>query len=328
MDINKYKSNIYIIRNDQEFSILSEYSKNYHYNHNSTYKEFLSLVDNGHINKLRGHFYFLPIEFFKKRKVITNTQSSKNYFESSGTTGQQTSKHYYGDLELYEKSFLNCFHNFYGSPADYCIIALLPSYHERERSSLIYMAKHLISNSKNNDSGFYLDSLESLPDKLNQIKKTGSKLLLLGVTYALLDFAENYPVDLSGHIVMETGGMKGRRKELIREEVHDILKKGFCLENIHSEYGMTELFSQAYAVKNGLFRCPPWMKIVITEIHDPFTPAPFGVTGNINVIDLANIESCPFLATQDLGRMYADGSFEVLGRMDNSEIRGCNLMVI
>jgi phenylacetate-coenzyme A ligase PaaK-like adenylate-forming protein len=271
---------------------------------------------------------FLPISFFKSKKVVSSKKIEQAIFSSSGTTGQNTSKHYVPDLALYEKSYLKGFESFYGDVSEYCILALLPSYLERSGSSLIYMVDDLIKKSNHRDSGFYLDEIDVLIEKLIRLDSQGKKVLLIGVSFALLDLVEKHQLNLKNTIVMETGGMKGRRKELIREELHDILKKGFGTKSIHSEYGMTELLSQAYSQGNGIFKNPPWMKILIRDTEDPLTLQEFGKTGGVNVIDLANINSCSFIATQDLGKNYNDGSFEILGRFDNSDIRGCNLLVL
>jgi hypothetical protein len=271
---------------------------------------------------------FLPIRFFKSRKVVSSKNIEQSIFSSSGTTSQITSKHYVTDIALYEKSYLEGFESFYGDVSDYCVLALLPSYLERSGSSLIYMVDDLIKKSNHPDSGFYLDEIDLLFEKLIRLDSQGKKVLLIGVSFALLDLVEKHQLNLKNTIVMETGGMKGRRKELIREELHDILKKGFGTKTIHSEYGMTELLSQAYSQGNGIFKTPPWMKILIRDTEDPLTLQEIGKTGGVNVIDLANINSCSFIATQDLGKKYNDESFEILGRFDNSDIRGCNLMVL
>jgi len=271
---------------------------------------------------------FLPIGFFKSKKVVSSKNIEQSIFSSSGTTGQIASKHYVKDIMLYEKSYLKGFECFYGNVSDYCILALLPSYLERSGSSLIYMVDDLIKKSNHPDSGFYLDEIDVLVKKLIRLDSQGKKVLLIGVSFALLDLVEKHQLNLKNTIVMETGGMKGRRKELIREKLHDILKKGFGTKTIHSEYGMTELLSQAYSQGNGIFKTPPWMKILIRDTEDPLTLQEIGKTGGVNIIDLANINSCSFIATQDLGKKYNDESFEILGRFDNSDIRGCNLMVL
>ncbi|HET8803497.1 MAG TPA: acyl transferase [Aequorivita sp.] len=270
---------------------------------------------------------FLPIQFFKNHKVITQHLTEQAIFTSSGTTGNITSKHYVADVNLYEKSFLKAFTRQYGNPSEFAILALLPSYLERGGSSLIYMVEHLIEKSNNSNSGFYLYEMDALIAKLELLEESGQKTILIGVSYALLDLIEKRKFRLKNTIVMETGGMKGRRKEMIKEELHEILKKGFGVSKIHSEYGMTELLSQAYSFGDGIFSCPPWMKILTRDTEDALSFT-FGKTGGINVIDLANLNSCAFIATQDLGKTFADGSFEIVGRFDSSDIRGCNLMVL
>jgi phenylacetate-coenzyme A ligase PaaK-like adenylate-forming protein len=269
---------------------------------------------------------FLPIELFKTHKIITGSEAVQEVFTSSGTTGLQQSSHYVTDLGLYEESYRKGFQYFYGDIAQYTFLALLPSYLERKGSSLIYMAQDLIRKGAEG-SGFYLHNRAELASRLKTIKDK-SKVLLIGVTYALLDLADEYPMDLGNAIIMETGGMKGKRREMIREEVHRILCDAFNADAIHSEYGMTELLSQAYSKGNGIFHCPPWMKVMARDTDDPLSVIGAGRTGGLNVIDLANINSCSFIATQDLGKVHEDGSFEVLGRFDNSDIRGCNLMVL
>jgi len=270
---------------------------------------------------------FLPISFFKTQTVLSDQREPVITFSSSGTTGMVQSRHLVTDVSLYEQSFNKAFQQFYGAPKDICILALLPSYQEREGSSLIYMVDALIAQSEHPDSGYFLYNLDDLHAKLKALKASGQKTLLIGVTYALLDFVEAHQVDFPELIVMETGGMKGKRKEMVREELHTILQAGFGVPHIHSEYGMTELLSQAYSAGNGIFNCPPWMKIRLRDTNDPLSSPESGKSGGINVIDLANLNSCAFIATQDLGRIYEDESFEVLGRFDNSDIRGCNLLV-
>jgi len=295
----------------------------------TVYNQFLShlKIDVKGVKKIE-EIPFLPIQFFKSHKILASTKNIKQVFLSSGTTGSYQSKHYITDLSIYEESFTKGFENFYGNIEDYTVLALLPSYLEREGSSLIYMVNNLIEKSKKPKSGFYLNNLDELSKNLIKLDKGGEKILLIGVSFALLDLVETYNFKLKNTIVMETGGMKGRRKELIREELHDILSEGFGVEKIHSEYGMTELLSQAYSKGDGIFNCPPWMKILIRDPEDALSLLPKGKSGGINVIDLANINSCSFIATQDLGRTFSNGSFEVIGRFDNSDIRGCNLMVL
>lgn len=270
---------------------------------------------------------YLPIAFFKSHQVLSTKDDVEIVFSSSGTTGMTPSKHLVTDVSIYEHSFNAAFEQFYGKIEDTCFLALLPSYLERDGSSLIYMVDSLIAQSKNAGSGYYLHNHDDLFKKLQEQKKSGQKTILIGVTYALLDFVEQYEVDFSDLIVMETGGMKGKRREMVRAELHQILTAGFGIKTIHSEYGMTELLSQAYSYGNGIFHCPTWMKISLRDTNDPLTLVEMDKTGGINVIDLANINSCSFIATQDLGKCHPDGSFEVLGRFDNADIRGCNLLV-
>lgn len=275
------------------------------------------------------HIPFLPISFFKSHNVSSGGNSiDDRYFESSGTTGMQTSRHIVQDIAIYEQSFRTTFSKFYGAVKDYCIIGLLPSYLERQHSSLVYMVNDLIERSGHPDSGFYLYDFEKLAHTLKALNMAGQKTILFGVTYALLDFAEQFPMPLSQTIIIETGGMKGRKQELLRQEVHEVLKKAFSLPLIHSEYGMTELLSQAYALENGVFQTPAWMRVLIREEDDPFTVTALAATGGINIIDLANLYSCAFIATEDAGRLHADGCFEVLGRLDHADIRGCSLLAL
>lgn len=270
---------------------------------------------------------FLPIQFFKSHEIIANNVSAETVFTSSGTTGQVSSKHFVADLNIYEKSFSEGFKAMYGNPSEYNILALLPSYLERDGSSLIYMVAHLIEESKSLHSGFYLNEMDALIEKLEYLEQQNEKVILMGVSYALLDLIEFKKFKLKNTLVMETGGMKGRRKEMIKEELHAILKDGFGVEKIHSEYGMTELLSQAYSYGDGIFQTPPWMKILTRDTEDALSYVT-GKTGGINVIDLANIHSCAFIATQDLGKVNENGTFEIIGRFDESDIRGCNLMVL
>lgn len=327
-NFKKFKEQIFSITSDDEFNRLSIELFNVQYRYNSIYHLFIDHLgiatnDLNHYSQIP----FLPISFFKSHRIITGEAVVSTYFSSSGTSTTGLSKHYIVDGEVYEKSFLKGFRLFYGQPSDYCILALLPSYLEREGSSLVYMVKRLIAESRHPDSGFYLHNLDELAVKLSDNAKRKQKTLLIGVSFALLDFIENFSINFPQLMIMETGGMKGRRRELIRDELHEKLCKGFGVGAIHSEYGMTELFSQAYSSGNGIFSTPPWMKILIRDTHDPLSPATDGKTGGINVIDLANFHSCSFIATQDLGRRHPDGSFEVLGRFDDSDLRGCNLMI-
>lgn len=323
------KINIFNFHSNDEFEKMALGLFQFQAKNNLVYKEFL-----GHLKidvqsvKNISEIPFLPIQFFKSQKVVSSEKTIQRTFLSSGTTGNEQSKHFVADLSVYEESFTKGFGHFYGSVENYAVLALLPSYLEREGSSLIYMANDFIKNSKNEKSGFYLNNLEELAKNLVDLDKNNEKVLLIGVSFALLDLVEKHKFNLNNTIVMETGGMKGRRKELIREELHQILREGFGVENIHSEYGMTELLSQAYSKGNGIFECPPWMKILTRDTEDALTVLPEGKSGGINVIDFANINSCSFIATQDLGKTYSNGTFEVIGRFDNSDIRGCNLMVM
>ncbi|MCD4769605.1 MAG: acyltransferase [Bacteroidales bacterium] len=296
---------------------------------NRVYSDYLDALgfDRNSV-KATENIPFLPISLFKTREVKTGVFSPEIIFTSSGTTGSENSRHFVKQLSLYERSFIKGFNRFYGDPAEYSIIALLPSYIGNEGSSLIYMVNNLAACSPDRSGGFFSEHLNMLPGKLKLLKEEGRKVILIGVTYALLDMAEKYPADLSGIIVMETGGMKGRRREMVREEVHGILKSAFNCDAIHSEYGMTELMSQAWSEGNGLFHTPPWMKILIRDPLDPVDYLENGRTGGINIIDLANIYSCSFIETSDLGRKTDEHTFEVTGRFDNSDIRGCNLLTL
>ncbi|MDN3586280.1 acyl transferase [Pedobacter aquatilis] len=270
---------------------------------------------------------FLPISFFKTHTILSSKNPVEITFSSSGTTGMSQSSHHVTDVSLYEQSYLQAFNQFYGKIDDYCILALLPSYQQRSGSSLIYMVNDLIEKSNNTQSGYFLYNHDELFETLKSLKYNRQKTILIGVTYALLDFIAKYEIDFPELIIMETGGMKGKRKEMVREELHEQLTNGFGVKSIHSEYGMTELLSQAYSLGDGVFNCPGWMKILIRDTNDPLSLIPQGKTGGINVIDLANVNSCSFIATQDLGRINQDDTFEVLGRFDNADIRGCNLLV-
>lgn len=322
-------SKIFDINNQDSFQALTLEMFKYQSEKNPVYNDFVKKLDKnaGTISAL-SDIPFLPVTFFKNYKIITGNFPAVRVFESSGTSGTSASKHYIVDTELYEKSLLKTFTLFYGNPAEYFIAALLPSYIERGNSSLVYMIDILIKKSSYTLSGFFNNNVEELISRIDKARSQNRKILLIGVSFALLDLAEKYYPDLSDAIIMETGGMKGRRKEVTREELHSILKKGLNVKSIHSEYGMTELLSQAYSKENGIFYSPPWMKILIRDPQDPLSIiSEPGITGGINIIDLANVHSCSFLATDDLGRLYEDGSFEVLGRFDNSDIRGCNLLI-
>jgi hypothetical protein len=302
------------------------------YQHNELYKRFVDTLNcNPAIIKSIYQIPFLPISFFKTHSVATTAFDPQLVFESSGTTKSVNSQHFVKDASLYELSFCKGFNHFYGQIKDYCILGLLPSYLERKNSSLVYMVDKLMQISNHPLNGFHLYDYTNLSEKLKILERQEQKTILFGVTYALLDFAQAFPMTLKHTMIIETGGMKGRKEEMLRSQVHGLLKDAFHLEQIHSEYGMTELLSQAYALKDGIFQTPPWMKILIREEDDPFqihSGSNHPVTGAINVIDLSNINSCSFIATDDAGKLNPDGSFEVIGRMDNSDIRGCSLMAI
>jgi phenylacetate-coenzyme A ligase PaaK-like adenylate-forming protein len=320
---------IFSIRSQKEFEKITLKVFRHQFENNKVYQDFCLLLKKDKSNvKTITDIPFLPIQFFKSHAVLSSSNPIQETFTSSGTTGMISSKHLVTDLSLYEQSFQKAFSQFYGNSEDYVILALLPSYLEREGSSLIYMVNDLIESSNHPKSGFYLHNYDELVQQLIKIDSSGQNVLLIGVTYALLDVVEKQTFQLKNTIIMETGGMKGKRKEIIREELHEVLGNGFGVSAIHSEYGMTELLSQAYSLGNGIFECPPWMQILIRDPEDALTYVDFGKTGGINVIDLANINSCSFIATQDLGKKYPNHSFEVLGRFDSSDIRGCNLMVI
>lgn len=320
---------IFSIRSQKEFEKIALKVFRHQFEKNKVYQDFCLLLKKDKSNvKTINDIPFLPIQFFKSHEIVSSTNPIQETFTSSGTTGSITSKHLVTDTTLYEKSFRNAFSQFYGNIEDYVILALLPSYLEREGSSLIYMVNDLIEGSNHPKSGFYLHNFDDLIRTLIELDSSGQNVLLIGVTYALLDMVEKQSFQLKNTIVMETGGMKGKRKEIIREELHTLLCNGFGVPSIHSEYGMTELLSQAYSLGNGFFECPPWMSVLIRDTEDALTYVDNGKTGGINVIDLANINSCSFIATQDLGKKYPNHSFEVLGRFDASDIRGCNLMVV
>ena len=322
------KQQAFSINNNEQFNDAALQIFKYQAKNCSVYHDFIEgLKINPDTIKTIQQIPFLPISFFKSHKVLSITDPYETVFTSSGTTGITTSSHYVTDISWYIESFRAAFNLFYGDIKSYTVLALLPSYLEREGSSLIYMAEDMIKQSGNPDSGFFLYNHDELCNKLEEQQKAGKPTLLIGVTFALLDFIEKYTLDFPELIVMETGGMKGRRKEMIREELHEKLCKGFGVDTIHSEYGMTELLSQAYSKGKGIFNCPPWMKIITRDANDPMTVINDGGAGGINVVDLANINSCSFIATQDLGKVYADDSFEILGRFDNSDIRGCNLLI-
>lgn len=300
----------------------------YQYQQNAVYKSWCDYLNrNTHAIPALTGIPFLPISFFKTHQILTGNHDYELFFESSGTTQTHKSRHYIKDINVYIESFTRAFEMFYGDVKDWCIIGLLPSYLQQQHSSLIKMADELIKRSGHAESGFYLDEFEKLHGTLKRLEERRQKTLLIGVTYALLDFAEQFPAQLSSTVIMETGGMKGRRTEITRSEVHHILKQRLGVPQIHSEYGMSELLSQAYAKADGIFNCPPWMKVLVRDEDDPLLVKTKG-KGALNIIDLANINSCAFIATDDVGEVFEDGSFSVAGRLDGSDIRGCSLMVI
>lgn len=318
---------IFDIKTEQEFNNMALEIYKFQFKNNKVYRSFCDLLYKhpSDVNNIK-EIPFLPIQFFKSHKVLSSKDSIQQTFKSSGTTGSIPSKHHVTNLNIYKNSFRKGFQHFYGNIEDYVVLTLLPSYSERDNSSLIYMVNDMITQSKQLESGFYLNNLDDLKELLLELEAKEKKVILIGVSFALLDLVERFQFNLKNTIIMETGGMKGRRKELIREDLHQKLKKGFGVAIIHSEYGMTELLSQAYSKGNSVFKTPPWMKVLTRDIEDAFTINSHGKTGGINIIDLANLNSCAFISSQDLGRVYADGSFEVIGRFDNSDIRGCNLM--
>lgn len=336
-------SDIFAISSQKQFEKIALKVFRFQYENNLVYREFCDFLktDPQKVKSIQ-QIPFLPIQFFKSHEVVSNTKPIQETFTSSGTTSllapkgdksdkkvvSITSKHLVTDVTLYEESYRKGFSEFYGNIEDYVVLALLPSYLEREGSSLIYMVKDLIALSNHPESGFYLHNHDELIAKLIALDKADQNVILIGVTFALLNLIEKHQFHFKHTIIMETGGMKGKRKEMIREELHEQLCQGFGVSAIHSEYGMTELLSQAYSLVNGVFQCPSWMQILVRDTEDALTYIQDGKTGGINVIDLANINSCSFIATQDLGKKNPNNSFEVLGRFDNSDIRGCNLMVI
>lgn len=324
------KARIFSPGNDQDWNCLALEIFRYQAEENPVYRSFLTYLNvNPDVISHYTDIPFMPVGFFKDHVVVTgDSKSAEKVFTSSSTTGTVPSRHFICDLRLYEESFLKAFRLFYGDVANYRFLALLPGYLERTGSSLVYMLDFMIRMTEVNGSGFFLHDHAALETRLLQPEEGAVKTILFGASYALLDFSERHPIDLSHAIIMETGGMKGRHREMIREELHNLLCQRFHSEMIHSEYGMTELLSQAFSQGNGVYKAPPWMKVLVRDPNDPLTLLPEGKTGGINVIDLADIYSCSFISTQDLGRTMEDGSFEILGRFDESDVRGCNLLVV
>ena len=323
--MTNYES-IFKINSDEQFESIAIEVFNFQFHNNDIYRSFCDLINKTPSDVTSSNqIPFLPIRFFKSHKVLSSNEVIEKKFISSGTTNTNLSTHYITDLKLYQSSFENSFKYFFGDIKEFTILALLPSYLENKNSSLIYMADKLIKKTNRKNSGFYLDNYIELKDKLIELKN--EKVILIGVTFALLNLIEKFNFKLPNLTIVETGGMKGRRKEMIRNELHTKLINGFGTDLICSEYGMTELLSQAYSTNNGIFQCPPWMKIHIREPQDALSFKKNGITGGVNVIDLANINSCSFIATEDLGKKNDENNFEILGRFDNSDIRGCNLLV-
>ena len=299
----------------------------FQYKNNTVYKSYCDLLKKTPSNvEDISRVPFLPISFFKSHSVICTKKYDKVFY-SSGTTNDNLSKHYVSDINIYEKSFLKNFIDNYGDPKEYVILGLLPNYMENENSSLIYMVNNLIELSKSNDSGFFLKEYDPIIEKMKSLSRKNKTIILIGVSYALLDLTKNKNLNLENTIIIETGGMKGRRREMIKKELHEILKERTGLKKIHSEYGMTELLSQAYSKSDGIFSCPKWMKIFIRDINDPNFLYSSNKSGGINIIDLANVNSCSFIATEDMGSLHKNGGFEIIGRIDHSDTRGCNLLV-
>ena len=323
------ETSIFNIQSQEDFTTIALEVFKHQFKNNKVYRSFCDLLF-AHPSSISTieEIPFLPIQFFKSRKVLSSLDEIQETFTSSGTTGSSTSKHLVTNINLYKESYLKGFAHFYGNIEEYTVLALLPNYLERQGSSLVFMVADLIKKSKKVESGFYLDNIQELANKLLELNRNGQKILLIGVSFALLDLIEMQQFNLKNTIIMETGGMKGRRKELVREELHTILQNGFGVTEIHSEYGMTELLSQGYSKGNGVFKTPPWMKILTRDTEDALSINASGKNGGINVIDLANYNSCSFIATQDLGKVYENETFEIIGRFDNSDIRGCNLMVL
>ena len=327
-DIDRYRKEIFTIRTAADFERLSLQAFYFQYMNNPVYRKYCDLlyIDAAAVNYI-SDIPFMPVEFFKTHKVLCDGRDTEVIFTSSNTTGAVPSSHYVADADLYRQAFTAGFRQFYGEPSDFCILGLLPAYLERSGSSLVYMVDELVRISDDSASGFFLHNHDELYDTICSLEKRGRNYILIGVSFALLDFAEKYKLNMQHGIVMETGGMKGRRKEMVRSELHSVLMESFGVNSIHSEYGMTELLSQAYSQGDGIYSCSRTMKVLVREPNDPLAVHTTG-SGAINVVDLANIYSCSFLQTSDLGQVFDDGSFSVSGRFDSADVRGCNLMVV
>lgn len=327
MDVSKYIKQLFEIKSENEFNQLLLQALDYQFNNNAVYENYHNTVNQTQSSYNKNKLpLFLPIRFFKSKKVITGKGKIEKTFESSGTTNTRKSKHFVSNLSIYNLSIKNSFELFFDKPSEYTFLALLPGYIERDNASLIYMLKTLMDCSNSQNNGFYINDFELLNNKIIELENSGRKYMIWGVSHALLKFAETYKLNINKGIIVETGGMKGMGEELIRESLHDKLKHAFGVSTVYSEYGMTELLSQAYSLGNGIYKCPPWMKVFVREPNDPFSISSTG-SGVLNIIDLANINSCCFIETEDLATIHPDGSFEIKGRFDYSELRGCNLMI-
>lgn len=320
---------IFSIKSEEEFNSLAIQIFLYQYKNNIPYKTFVDLLSID-CNKIFNYrqIPFLPIEFFKTNTIVDKNFSPNLYFQSSGTTSENLSKHYIANEDIYKQSILHSFSIFFGDPSEYIYLGLLPSYLERNNSSLIYMVNYLMEQSGKVENGYYLHNFDDLHAIINRLEKENKKVILFGVSYALLDFANSHPQQLKNTIIIETGGMKGRKKEMTKDELLTELKNSFQTDKIYSEYSMTELLSQAYSLSNNVYKCPPWMKILIRDVDDPFEYVETNRSGGVNIIDLANIHSCSFISTQDIGKDEGKNGFKILGRMDNSDIRGCSLLLL
>lgn len=320
---------IFSIKSEEEFNSLAIQIFLYQYKNNIPYRTFVDLLSID-CNKILNYrqIPFLPIEFFKTNTIVDKNFSPNLYFQSSGTTSENLSKHYIANEDIYKQSILHSFSIFFGDPSEYIYLGLLPSYLERNNSSLIYMVNYLMEQSGKVENGYYLHNFNDLHVIINRLEKENKKVILFGVSYALLDFANSHPQQLRNTIIIETGGMKGRKKEMTKDELLTELKNSFQTDKIYSEYSMTELLSQAYSLSNNVYKCPPWMKILIRDVDDPFEYVETNRSGCVNIIDLANIHSCSFISTQDIGKDEGKDGFKILGRMDNSDIRGCSLLLL
>ena len=324
--MSNLEEQIFNIKSNSEFEHLCLKIFDFQFKNNLVYREYSEVILKGKKPRRIKEIPFLPITLFKNKKVYSQSQNIEQIFVSSGTT-KNISKHYVSNLSIYKRSILKSFEYFYGNISNYCILSLLPEYRKRKKSSLVYMVDYLIKRSKNKESGFYLTDYKKLSKSLEYLSEKKQKTILIGASSALIKLATDFPRNLKNIIVMETGGTKGGEKEIIKEELHEILKKSFKLDKIHSEYGMTELLSQSYSKGDNLFISPSWKRVFVRDIHDPFSIHDNNYRGALNIIDLANIYSCSFIATEDLGKIQEDGKFSILGRVRDSDMRGCNLLI-